>query len=78
MLPDSGGHGLNPVMDRLGDGAFTFASVDRDTHRGCPVRGCQGYGLALTGYDVAELEASAECAVLFMDDFKIQLIQLLG
>ena len=56
MLPDSGGHGLNLVMDRLGDGGFMFASVDRDTHWGCPVRRCQGYGLALTGYDVAGLE----------------------
>ena len=72
MLPDSDGHGLNLVLERLREGAFLFASVDRDTQWGCPVRRCQGYGVALTGYDVAELEATAEFVVLFSSERSAQ------
>ena len=68
MLPDALGHGINHILERLGSAGFVFASVDRDTEWGCPLKRCRGYGVALTGYDIDELEAKAEFAVLFSSD----------
>ena len=35
---------------------------------GCRIRRCQGYGFALTGYDVAEEEVNAQFVALFSSE----------
>ena len=61
-------HDLRRILERVGPGVFQFASAGDDTQWGCSLRRCQGYGLALTGYDALEEEADVEFVMLFSSE----------
>ena len=63
------GGDLKLILDKLGGGGFVIAvAADSDFDWGCAIRRCQGYGFALTGYDVSEEQAHAKFVALFSSE----------
>ena len=58
------GNEMKRILDKLGENPVVFASVTDS----CTVRRCQGYGFAVTGYDIDGEELTAEVAMLFSSE----------
>lgn len=56
---------LSQVLEQLGQGHAVVASSEEGA---CPVRRCQAVGIALTGYEFDEEEATADYQLLFSSD----------
>ena len=58
------GNEMKRILDKLGENPVVFASVTDS----CTVRRCQGYGFAVTGYDIDGEELTVEVAMLFSSE----------
>ena len=58
------GNEMKRILDKLGENPVVFASVTDS----CTVRRCQGYGFAVTEYDIDGEELTAEVVMLFSSE----------